>query len=199
MAAGVASRPGRVGWAWWPLAVYLTTAKGFTFTVRASFVAFLGVLGLAGLSLQALVLYSQDGLTPTSIDSLDLAQFVSLVVLGVVIHEAGHVVGYLMAGVHWTGVTLRLGASVHREGHLSDSQQIMVSALGPIPQVLFGGALMAVAPIGSMPWLGGIYSLLNGAANLLMPLTSSMDSTKIYRHSGRILVRLLRPQQKGVR
>ena len=58
---------------------------------------------------------------------------------------------------------------------------------------------MAVAPIGSMPWLGGIYSLLNGAANLLMPLTSSMDSTKIYRHSGRILVRLLRPQQKGVR
>lgn len=199
MAAGVASRHGRVGWAWWPLAVYLTTAKGFTFTVRASFVVFLGVLGLAGLSLKALVLYSQDGLTPTSIDSLDLTQFVSLVVLGVVIHEAGHVVGYLMAGVRWTGVTLRFGASVRREGHLSDSQQIVASALGPIPQALFGGALMAVTPIGSMPWLGGIYSLLDGAANLLMPLTSNMDSTKIYRHSGRILVRFLRPQQEGVR
>lgn len=199
MTAGVASRPGRVGWAWWPLAVYLTTAKGFTFTVRASFVGFLGVLGLAGLGLKALVLYSQDGLTPTSIDSLDLTQFVSLVVLGVVIHEAGHVFGYLMAGVRWTGVTLRFGASVRREGHLSDSQQIVASALGPIPQALFGGALMAVTPIGSMPWLGGIYSLLDGAANLLMPLTSNMDSTKIYRHSGRILVRFLRPQQKGVR
>lgn len=199
MTAGVASRPGRVGWAWWPLAVYLTTAKGFTFTVRASFVVFLGVLGWAGLGLKALVLYSQDGLTPTSIDSLDLTQFVSLVVLGVVIHEAGHVVGYLMAGVRWTGVTLRFGASVRREGHLSDGQQIVASALGPILQALFGGALMAVTPIGSMPWLGGIYSLLDGAANLLMPLTSNMDSTKIYRHSGRILVRFLRPQQEGVR
>lgn len=198
MTAGVASRHGRVGWAWWPLAVYLTTAKGFTFTMRASFVVFLGVLGMAGWSLQALVLYSQDRLAPTSIDSLDLIQFVSLAVLGVVIHEAGHVVGYLMAGVRWTGVTLRFGASVHREGHLSDSQQIVASALGPIPQVLFGGALMAVAPIGSMRWLGGIYSLLDGTANLLMPLTSNMDSTKIYRHLGRILVRLLRPQQKGV-
>lgn len=176
-----------------------TSATGFTATVRASVVAYLGMLALAGTTLQCAARFIQNGTLPASNEWPAILVFVALTMLGGGVHEAGHVAGYRITGLRWAGATVKFGASVQSKGQVTNSQQILVSALGPVCEALAGLSLLAIADIGSIVWLSGLYLGANGAMGMVFPWPSNSDAAKMYRHTWRIATQRLIPQRNTVR
>ena len=189
---------GQIRWTAWPLAVHWTSATGFTATVRVSVLAYLGILALAGMTLQCAARFIQDGTLPAPAEWPAILVFVALIMLGGVVHEAGHVVGYRITGLRWVGVTVKFGASVQSIGQITSGQQILVSALGPVCEVLTGLGLLAIADMGSIIWLSGLYLGANGATGLVFPWPSNSDAAKMYCHTWLIVKQRLLPQRKDV-
>ena len=198
MTAETATPSGRIRWTAWPLAMQWASATGFTATVRASVLAYLGMLALVGITFLSATRLIQDGTLPASTEWPTILVFVALIMLGGVVHEAGHVAGYRITGLRWTGATVKFGASVQSKGQTTSSQQILVSALGPVCETLAGLSLLAIADMGSIVWLSGLYLGANGATGLVFPWPSNSDAAKMYCHTWLIVKQRLLPQRKDV-
>lgn len=116
-----------------------------------------------------------------------VAEFVALVLAGLLAHEGGHVLGYRLTGHPWRAMTLKFGASVSAEGPFTPAQTLMASALGPLLEALFGAAIVLCCPLFSMAWLAGLWVAASGVLNLVVPVTWNSDATKIFDALGRML------------
>lgn len=144
-------------------------------------------------------LYDGLALTATALPTrtgpawLFAACFLSIYLLGVFTHEAGHVAAARTVGGRLERVSLGLtiGVGIETPGPRTNAQQARISFWGPATQIGLGGTLLALGatlPSWDSPiFFGALLVLLEGAANLLLPLGRNSDAHKLFRSSWRCL------------
>lgn len=174
------------GWAWhWPELSWTSTG-GFTAVLRAGFVILAGALGAFGWALADALAVAQPAQRPGAWGLV----FAGLVLVGIVGHELGHVAAYRLVGAPWTGFVLRgRGASVRTSSVLGPGRQLIVSAAGPAAETGFAVVLLTIVAPGTVAWAAGVFALLDGLANGVVPMSRRSDAMKIWRS----LARLARP------
>lgn len=118
--------------------------------------------------------------------------FALLVLLSVLIHEAGHGLGYVLTGRRWVSLNLSLGgASVTASAPATNSyQQLLTTVLGGGFQVALG--FITLLFLGGPGWtlfqMVAVISMFVGTVALLIPVSSNSDGAKFWIHLIRIVI-----------
>lgn len=130
---------------------------------------------------------SFDGPARTGASGLFAVGFAVVYVLGIVAHEAGHVLAARLYGgrLRYVSIGLAIGVNVHVPGGRTSRHQAVISAAGPAGQALAGTAIGALTYAGGEWTLGALVAAVivvgEAAANLVVPWPRSNDAGKLYR------------------
>lgn len=112
-----------------------------------------------------------------------MAAAFALYVLGVVVHEAGHVVVGRVAGVRLAGIIVKAGAAVQLVPELRSARsQLAVYAAGPLAQFAYGTVLLVVSCGLSMVHFTAALVMLEAVLNLApVPFIPNLDGRKTFQ------------------
>lgn len=145
------------------------------------------VEGFAAVLVHSLAL-QQGWAVPTLIPtSLHIMIGAALALLSIVIHEGGHVLGFMLMRLKWHTLTVGVRPSVYAVGSRNHYQQTLITVLGPLCQILYGGMLVLISPPWAVLTVIGWFALIDGLANLLLPLGRGTDAFKFYWGLGHCL------------
>lgn len=120
-----------------------------------------------------------EGIT-AEIKPTHILLWASIYFAGAIIHELGHALTYMACGLGWKRLTLSHAISVVPQRRPNRAQQVIISAMGPLAQAAAGCLVIALSQNTPIILIAGIFIVIEGLLNLLMPLGHNSDAVKLY-------------------